>query len=125
MGRYYEGDIEGKFWFSIQSSNDADYFGVDGVEPNDYLYYHFDETNLPDIKEGIEDCLFKLGKWRKKLDKFFENNNGYNAQMLEKQINLKEEQESYILEWYARLQLGEQILECVEKTGECDFKAEL
>jgi hypothetical protein len=27
MGREYFGDIEGKFWFAVQSSNDADYFG--------------------------------------------------------------------------------------------------
>lgn len=25
MGRYYNGDIEGKFWFGVQSSNDADF----------------------------------------------------------------------------------------------------
>ena len=30
MGRYYNGDIEGKFWFGVQSSDDADFFGVDG-----------------------------------------------------------------------------------------------
>jgi len=23
MGRYYSGDIEGKFWFAVQSSTDA------------------------------------------------------------------------------------------------------
>ena len=23
MGRYYHGDIEGKFWFAVQSSQDA------------------------------------------------------------------------------------------------------
>jgi len=34
MGRYYEGDIRGKFWFSVQSSDDASSFGV---EP-EYLY---------------------------------------------------------------------------------------
>ena len=27
MGRYYSGDIEGKFWFAVQSSNAADRFG--------------------------------------------------------------------------------------------------
>ena len=27
MGRYYHGDIEGKFWFAVQSSQDADFFG--------------------------------------------------------------------------------------------------
>ena len=28
MGRYYSGDIEGKFWFGIQPSNDAEQFGA-------------------------------------------------------------------------------------------------
>jgi hypothetical protein len=27
MGRYYNGDIEGKFWVAVQSSDDADFFG--------------------------------------------------------------------------------------------------
>ena len=27
MGRYYQGHISGKFWFGIQSSKDADFFG--------------------------------------------------------------------------------------------------
>lgn len=30
MGRYYWGDIEGKFGFAVQSSNDADHFGYTG-----------------------------------------------------------------------------------------------
>ncbi len=32
MGRYYNGDIEGKFMFAVQSSDDADFFGVQGQE---------------------------------------------------------------------------------------------
>jgi len=32
MGRYYYGDIEGKFWFGIQSSTDASFFGADHYE---------------------------------------------------------------------------------------------
>ena len=27
MGRYYHGDIEGKFWFGVQDSRDAEHFG--------------------------------------------------------------------------------------------------
>jgi hypothetical protein len=27
MGRYYSGDIQGKFWFAVQSSDDASAFG--------------------------------------------------------------------------------------------------
>ena len=34
MGRYYEGDIEGKFWFGVQSSDDADFFGCEGRPPS-------------------------------------------------------------------------------------------
>ena len=29
MGRYYSGHISGKFWFGIQSSYDASYFGIE------------------------------------------------------------------------------------------------
>ena len=54
MGRYYTGDIEGKFWFGVQDSTDADYFGVQG-EPRFYHYY-FDTDDLPKIKEGIKKC---------------------------------------------------------------------
>jgi hypothetical protein len=28
MGRYYQGDIEGKFWFGCQSSDDGEFFGA-------------------------------------------------------------------------------------------------
>ena len=34
MGRYYNGDIEGKFLFAVQSSNDADFFGQRGKPIN-------------------------------------------------------------------------------------------
>lgn len=37
MGRYYDGNISGKFWFGIQNSDDASYFGV---EYKDVHYYH-------------------------------------------------------------------------------------
>ena len=32
MGRYYHGDIEGKFWFGVQSSTDAEFFGVEEMQ---------------------------------------------------------------------------------------------
>ena len=73
MGRYYSGDIEGKFWFTIQDSNDADFFGVIGEEPN-YLTYYFDKSNLPDIKKGIAKCEKALGKYGKEIKKFFKAN---------------------------------------------------
>jgi hypothetical protein len=33
MGRYYYGDIEGKFMFAVQPSNAAERFGADDSEP--------------------------------------------------------------------------------------------
>ena len=31
MGRYYDGDIEGKFWFAVQSSDDGEFFGAKDI----------------------------------------------------------------------------------------------
>ena len=135
MGRYYNGDIEGKFWFGIQSSTDADFFGQEG-QPRFYNYY-FDKEDLPKIEEGIKKCKDALGSLLKILDKFFEENNGYNDKMLVDYLNeiysskdlptkkFTEQGARHYLEWYARLGLGEQILGCVKEHGECDFEAEL
>ena len=126
MGRYYNGDIEGKFWFGVQSSDDGDFFGSKGQEPNTFLNYHFTkDEHLKDIKKGIKECEKELGTWKEKLDKFFKDNNGYNDKMIEDQLGLKEEKSRELLEWYARLELGNQILECVMKQGDCSFEAEL
>ena len=89
MGRYYNGDIEGKFWF------------------------------------GIQTCIDTLGSWKEKLDKFFKENNGYNDEMLEEQIGLKKDKAKGVLEWYARLHLGQKIKKCVEEKEQCSFEAEL
>jgi len=123
MGRYYTGDIEGKFWFAVQSSDDADFFGSSGYQPS-ALEYFFDEDHLPEIKKGIKKCEKALIKWKPKLDKFFKENNGYNEKMLEDQINLKADESREVLQWYARLHLGNKILKCVEDNKECSFTAE-
>lgn len=119
MGRYYSGDIEGKFWFGVQSSTDADFFGSEGTEPN-YLEYYFDNTHLDDIKAGIKECKKALGENKKKLDEFFKKKNGYNDEML-----IEAGIEPSNIEWYARLELGEKILACVKENGYCSFEAEL
>jgi len=124
MGRYYTGDIEGKFWFGAQSSDDADFFGSKG-EPPSYLYYYFDDSHLPDIRKGIKVCEKELGKLKEGLDKFFKENDMYNDEMLEKELGINGETANEIIEWYARLLLGKQILDCVVKTGTCEFEAEL
>ena len=50
MGRYYSGDIEGKFWFGVQSSNAADRFGAEGFRPEELCYYFDKDEHL----EGVQ-----------------------------------------------------------------------
>ena len=69
MGRYYSGDIDGKFWFAVQSSNAADRFGVTGETPN-YLTYYFDESNIDEIKEELKRIEESLGEQLKIMEDF-------------------------------------------------------
>ena len=124
MGRYYSGDIEGKFWFGTQSSDDADFFGVQGYQPN-YLEYNFTKDDLKSIKQGIKICLKELDEYKIKIDKFFKKENSYTDEMLAKSLDVDLTNAKNLLMWYARLLLGEKILKCVEDTGECNFEAEL
>ena len=125
MGRYYSGDIEGKFWFGVQPSNDADFFGQTGEEPN-YLNYYFNEDDKDEIKKGIDKCKQNLGKYETKINEFFDKHKeGYNDEMMEKELKIKTRKVKELLTWYARKILGEKILKCVEEKGECNFEAEL
>jgi len=125
MGRYYSGDIEGKFWFGVQASDDADYFGVEGEDGDDgvSLLYFFDKENLPDIVEGINKCNLALGDEKKNIDRFFADNIGYNNEILAVYLAKSKEEVKELLKQYARLELGENILECVLKNGKCEFEA--
>jgi hypothetical protein len=124
MGRYYSGDINGKFWFGVQSSNDADFFGSSGEEPN-HLNYYFDADNLPEVEKGIKQCEKELGEYKAKLDKFFKENNGYNDEKLSKAIGADLDGTKRLLKWYARHGLGVEIKKCIVKNGKCEFDAEL
>lgn len=123
MGRYYNGDIEGKFWFAVQSSNDADFFGVTGCEPSE-LNYCFEKDDLPNVEKGIEKCEKELGDYKEKLDNFFKENDCYNDNELSKLLGTKEEKVNGILSWYARLELGIKIRDCIKEQGWCSFTAE-
>ena len=123
MGRYFSGNIEGKFWFAVQSSNAADRFGSIGYEPS-YLEYYFNEEHLPKVQEElkkIEDVV-SLEKI-KKLDEFFNKVNGYNDHILEEHgiLSIWNEHKSD----YADYKLGKQIEKCLLENKECNFQAEL
>jgi hypothetical protein len=133
MGRYYSGDIEGKFWFGVQSSDDASFFGGETSELN-YINYYFSTDDLPTIKKGIKDCLAALGDTKGKLDHFFANlNGGYDYEMIAQHLDIEVTDDikklypaskvGELLKWYARLELGQKICGCVRQNGECSFAA--
>jgi hypothetical protein len=132
MGRYYQGDIEGKFWFSVQSSDDANYFGGSEIELQDEddddvyaLEYFFNKEDLESINEGVQTCITDLGEFKDKLDEFFELNPAYNPDELAKNLGVEVSEYRSLMESYARLDLGNKIKKCVEEKGECNFVADL
>jgi len=116
MGRYYNGDIEGKFWVAVQPSDAADQFGVEGYAPNQ-LEYGFQSHHIPSVKEGIKKIKDRLDY--KKVKRFFEDRGWYNQDDLIKAGITDTEVRDY-----ADLALGEKILKCLEDNGDCYFTAE-
>ena len=125
MGRYYSGDIEGKFWFAVQSSDDASFFGGSESEPNYILYYFDMENDFDSVMSGIFNCYGELGEYKEKLDKFWEKQSAYNDEMLVEHLGVSEKKVRELLSWYARLELGEKIWKCLEESDYCEFEAEL
>lgn len=119
MGRYYSGDIDGKFWFGVQSSNAADRFGVSGEEPS-YIAYYFDEEHLEEVEEEIKAIEESLGDKIQKLDDFFASVNGYRDEDIHALGITSEE-----LSDYADLGLGIKIRDCIKEHGQCSFDAEI
>ena len=129
MGRYYHGDIEGKFMFGVQSSTDADFFGVEGEAT--HLSYGFNAEDLPKVEEGVKECEGVLGEYLEHIDQFFKENDSFNSERLARYLsnvldkNVTEENTRFNLEWYARLELGREIRDCIKENNECNFEAEL
>lgn len=116
MGRYYSGDIEGKFWFGLQPSDSPKRFGGTEQEPA-YITYDFQEEDLEEIEEEIKSIEENLGDKLGIIEKFFEDNND----AMLKEINITNNE----LRDYADLQLGIQIRDCVREQGCCTFDCEL
>jgi len=121
MGRYYSGDINGKFWFALQSSTAANRFGGYEYEPS-YIEYQFEEEHLPEVIAEIKRIEDNLGPLLKVIDDFFVANTSYNDEMLE---NHTTPISKHDLNEYADLQLGIKIRNCLQENGECNFTAEL
>lgn len=121
MGRYITGDIECKLWFAVQASDAASRFAPSAEVEVRYIPYHFnEEDHLEEIQAELKNIEDKLGDNLKKLDDFFEKVDGYNDDIL-KENNITKEHFSE----YADYKLGKKIEECVIRTGECNFDAEI
>ena len=132
MGRYYNGDIEGKFWFGLQSSIAGDRFGYEGHPPEGYLEYEFDEDNLEDIKKEIDSIEKSLGKYLRVFDIYYDVHGeedpiakGKNIEEFIKYSGLPEDVNNVMIAEYADLLLGRKILKKVKEEGACHFTAEL
>ncbi|MFT7087621.1 MAG: hypothetical protein ACJAZX_001059 [Rickettsiales bacterium] len=119
MGRYYTGDIDGKFWFGVQSSSAPSRFGGREIEPN-FIIYNFDSDDLETIEEQLKSIKEKLGGKLDILIKFFDENNGYcDEQMEELKISNND------LSEFADYKLGMQIFDYLQENDSCQFEAEL
>jgi hypothetical protein len=127
MGRFYCGDIEGKFWFGVQSSGDGDFFGLAGKYKPRYgeLEYSYKSKHLFLIKYNLNICSLKLGKYDEKIKAFFVGCEGYTDKQLSQYLKVSLAKTKTLLEWYARQELGQKILKSVEEKGRCYFSAEL
>ena len=137
MGRYYHGDIEGKFWFAVQDSTDASHFGgtetpIVDEESNEAVGsdYMVTKEDLPDIQDALDRCLTGLGDNKEKLDDFFGSRDYYSDADVAKHLEIEGEEKEVkmltlaMLMLYARLGLGEKIKACVEEKGQCEFDAD-
>jgi hypothetical protein len=78
---------------------------------------------------AIRKCMEALGTRKAELDAFFAEGGagyrGYNEKMVADALHIEEVEVPKLIEWYARLELGEKIRNCVAEKGECTFEAEL
>ena len=124
MGRYYYGDIEGKFWFGVQSSDSADRFGVIGSEPQ-YLEYWFQQEDLEQVQNELKRIEKQFGEDFKKIEQFFQGKQSYTDKELAEYLGTAEAFAKQILKEYADYELGKKIEQSIIENGQCSFTAEL
>ena len=120
MGRYYSGDIEGKFMFAVQGSDAPERFGAS--ENQNYIDYYIDGSQIDEVRKEIKLIETEHADQVKRIEKMFDENNGYNDSTMSKYGVTKEG-----LSEYADLRLGRQILEYLEENPNygCSIQAEL
>jgi hypothetical protein len=121
MGRYYDGDINGKFWFGVQSSAVGERFGCYDNSTNYVNYYTED---LEACQNEIKKIEKTLGEYKEKFDEFFDENTRYNDEMLVNYFGLSKNEIRKLLSEYADLYFGKKLEKCLIEQGYCEFSAE-
>ena len=122
MGRYYEGDIEGKFWFGCQSSYDGELFGATPQEPH-VVEYAIELEDIHKVLEGIHTCKQQLGKYVTLFNKAYEGGIKEDLEF----SKLSEDKQNSLYELFASLDMGMRILIYFNEhpNDPCYFTAEL
>ena len=122
MGRYYGNSIEGKWAFGVQCSTTPEKFGA--VEHEPYMIeYTIYRENLDFAKNKMKELEAELGENLKKIEDFFEVNNGYHDQAL-----IDAGIDPQLLGAYFDWRFGNQVLDFFEKNpneDECNIDSEL
>ena len=120
MGRYYSGDIEGKFMFAVQPSSAGERFGAQDV--TNYVEYYVDREEYDNIVNEIND-IEKTGAVKRVQDMFAKCEHGYNDEIMKENGVSKED-----IAEYADWRMGMQMKEYFDNNPDADgisFNAEL
>lgn len=119
MGRYYSGDIDGKFMFGVQSSDAHERFGAE-EEERGCIDYCIRRESYDDIVKELE----KIDKGSiKRVSKMFNENRYYNDE-----TQKKYDVTYFDLSEYADYRIGKQVKEFFDDNPErdvCYFQAEI
>lgn len=120
MGRYYNGDIEGKFWFAVQPSDAGERFGAVEIEPY-YIKYGIERESYKDIVKELDNI--KSRSQIDKVDAMFKIVRAYGDDTLKEYGVTKKD-----ISEYADYELGMQIKKWFDDNPEEDtlsFEAEI
>lgn len=130
MGRYYSGDIDGKFWTAVQGSGAADRFGVEGTQPYYLEYTFYKDEHYDIIVEELANIKNNLGENFELIETFFSQVDSYNNERIQEFFATKgkvitDDDVENILSEYADYILGDKIRTHLETEELCQFTAEL
>jgi len=125
MGRYYTGDIEGKFWFGSQPSSDILEYGQDDSDSRIQATIYYEE--LDEIKE-------KVAKFKAEFEKKFKMTYKKFMALIKKQgyLTSSNDKTTQTIKWgkmcreASRIELGDKVIKGLkDKKDDLFVEAEL